>query len=96
VASQFLANAVTNPDQLRQKVSFALSQILVTSYLTDIWNTTMIPYEQMLMADSFTNYRQILGDVTLAPAMGQYLNMANNAMETRRPAPWRNQNYAAK
>ena len=94
VASQFLANAVTNPDQLRQKVSFALSQILVTSYLTDIWNTTMIPYEQMLMADSFTNYRQILGDVTLAPAMGQYLNMANNAMGNPATGTLANQNYA--
>ncbi len=40
----------------------------------------MIPYEQMLMADAFTNYRQIMGDVTLSPAMGQYLDMANNAM----------------
>ena len=40
----------------------------------------MIPYEQMLMADAFTNYRQIMGDVTLSPTMGQYLDMANNAM----------------
>jgi len=94
VATQFLANAVTNPDQLRQKVAFALSQIFVTSYLTDIWNSTMIPYEQMLMADAFTNYRQILGDVTLNPAMGQYLSMANNAMGNPAAGTLANQNYA--
>jgi uncharacterized protein (DUF1800 family) len=94
VAAQFLANAVTNPDQLRQKVAFALSQIFVTSYLTDIWNTTMIPYEQMLMADAFTNYRQIMGDVTLSPAMGQYLSMANNAMGNPAAGTLANQNYA--
>jgi uncharacterized protein (DUF1800 family) len=94
VATQFLANAVTNPDQLRQKVAFALSQIFVTSYLTDIWNTTMIPYEQMLMADAFTNYRQIMGDVTLSPAMGQYLSMANNAMGNPAAGTLANQNYA--
>jgi hypothetical protein len=92
LAEQFLANAVTNPDQLRQKVAFALSQIFVTSINTIIWNDSMIPYEQMLMADAFTNYRQILGDVTLSPTMGQYLNMANNAMGNpldRVPSPTR-------
>jgi uncharacterized protein (DUF1800 family) len=94
VAGQFLANAVTNPDQLRQKVAFALSQIFVTSFLTDIWNTTMIPYEQMLMTDAFTNYRQIMGDVTLSPAMGQYLSMANNAMGNPAAGTLANQNYA--
>ncbi len=92
--TQFLANAVTNPDQLRQKVAFALSQIFVTSINTIIWNGSMIPYEQMLMADAFTNYRQILGDVTLSPAMGQYLNLANNAMGNAITGTIANQNYA--
>lgn len=92
--TQFLANAVTNPDQLRQKVAFALSQIFVTSINTIIWNGSMIPYEQMLMADAFTNYRQILNDVTLSPAMGQYLNLANNAMGNAITGPIANQNYA--
>jgi uncharacterized protein (DUF1800 family) len=94
LATQFLANAVTNPDQLRQKVAFALSQIFVTSINTIIWNSSMIPYEQMLMADAFTNYRQIMGDVTLSPAMGQYLNMANNAMGNATTGTIANQNYA--
>ena len=92
--TQFLANAVMNPDQLRQKVAFALSQIFVTSINTIIWNDSMIPYEQMLMSDSFTNYRQILGDVTLSPTMGQYLNMANNAMGNALEGTIANQNYA--
>ncbi len=92
--TQFLANAVTNPDQLRQKVAFALSQIFVTSINTVIWNGSMIPYEQLLMADAFTNYRQILGDVTLSPAMGQYLNMANNALGNAPTGTIANQNYA--
>ena len=92
--TQFLANAVTNPDQLRQKVAFALSQIFVVSITTDIWNGTMIPYEQLLMADAFTNYEQILNDVTLSPAMGQYLDMANNAMGNPATGTIANQNYA--
>jgi len=94
LANQFLVNAVMNPDQLRQKVAFALSQIFVTSINTIIWNDSMIPYEQMLMADAFSNYRQILGDVTLSPTMGQYLNMANNAMANPASGTVANENYA--
>jgi uncharacterized protein (DUF1800 family) len=91
---QFLVNAVNNPDQLRQRVGFALSQIFVTSVNTIIWNQSMIPYEQMLQADAFTNYRQILGDVTVSPTMGQYLNMANNAMADPVAGTVANENYA--
>ena len=91
---QFLANAVTNPDQLRQKVAFALSQIFVTSINTIIWNGDMIPYQQMLMSDAFTNYYQILNDVTLSPAMGEYLNMANNAVANPALGTVANENYA--
>ncbi|WP_263416350.1 DUF1800 family protein [Terriglobus albidus] len=94
LATQFMANAVMNPDQLRQKVAFALSQIFVTSINTLIWNDSVIPYQQMLMNDAFSNYRQILGDVTLSPAMGQYLNMANNAKANSALGTVANENYA--
>ena len=94
LTEQFLVNAVSNPDQLRQKVAFALSQIFVTSVNSIIWNDSMIPYEQMLMADSFTNYRQIMSDVTLSPTMGQFLNMANNAMANPAAGTVANENYA--
>ncbi len=77
--AHFLTNAVTNPDQLRQRVAFALSQIFVTSIQKLIWNDNMVLFQNMLLADAFTNYRQIMADVTLSPAMGQYLDMANNA-----------------
>ncbi|MEP6714728.1 MAG: DUF1800 family protein [Terriglobia bacterium] len=90
----FLTNAVMNSDQLRQRVAFALSQVFVTSINTLIWNQAVIPYQQMLMADSFGNYRQLLGDVTLSPAMGQYLNMANNAKANAAAGSVANENYA--
>jgi uncharacterized protein (DUF1800 family) len=91
---QFLTNAVNNPDQLRQRVAFALSEILVTSITKNIWTTTTAPFEEMLMADAFTNYRQILNDVTLAPAMGQFLDMANNAKANSTGTVLPNENYA--
>ena len=90
----FLANAVNNPDQLRQRVAFALSEIFVTSITKIIWNGDMIPYQHMLMADAFTNYRKILGDVTLSPTMGEYLDMANNAKANPAAGTAANENYA--
>jgi uncharacterized protein (DUF1800 family) len=94
MSSLFLTNAVMNPDQLRQRVAFALSQIFVTSFQKLIWNSNMVLFQNMLLADSFTNYRQIMFDVTLSPAMGQYLDMANNAMANPSQGTLANENYA--
>jgi Protein of unknown function (DUF1800) len=92
--AHFLTNAVSNSDQLRQRVAFALSQIFVTSLQKLIWNSNMVLLQNMLLADAFTNYRQIMGDVTLSPAMGQYLDMANNAMGNATQGTLANENYA--
>ena len=92
--NHFLTNAVSNPDQLRQRVAFALSQIFVTSIQKLIWNGNMVLFQNMLLSDAFTNYRQIMGDVTLSPAMGQYLDMANNAMADPATGSLANENYA--
>jgi uncharacterized protein (DUF1800 family) len=94
MSTALLANSVTNPDQLRQRVAFAWSQIFVTSLNKLIWNQTMAPYQEMLLADAFANYRKILGDVTLSPAMGQYLDMANNAKANPAQNIVANENFA--
>jgi uncharacterized protein (DUF1800 family) len=54
----------------------------------------MIPYQQMLLGDAFTNYLQILTDVTLSPCMGYYLNMANNEKADPALGTVANENYA--
>ena len=90
---RFMANAVELPDQLNQRVAFALSQIFVTS-LDEISNQSMISYQDMLLADSFTNYGKIMNDVALSPAMGQYLNMANNAKADPTAGSLANENFA--
>jgi uncharacterized protein (DUF1800 family) len=83
----FFKNALTAPDQLRQRVSFALQQILVTSGLTIVQPSWMTRYLQTIDNDAFGNFRQLLYDITLNPAMGSYLNMAGNT----KTAP--NENY---
>ncbi len=92
--AHFLTNAVSNSDQLRQRVAFALSQVFVTSLQKLIWNDNMVLFQNMLLGDAFTNYRQIMADVTLSPAMGQYLDMANNAMGNATEGTLANENYA--
>jgi uncharacterized protein (DUF1800 family) len=94
LSNWFLANAVTNPDQLRQKVAFALSQINVVSITKLIWNQNMVPFEELMANDAFVNYRQILQDVTLSPSMGYYLDMANNAAANPAQGTVANENYA--
>jgi uncharacterized protein (DUF1800 family) len=94
MAAHFLTMAVSNQDQLRQRVAFALSQIFVTSIDKLIWNDNMVPFQDMLLADSLSNYRQIMEDVTLSPAMGQYLDMGNNAKANPATGSLANENYA--
>lgn len=68
-------------DQLRQRVAFALSEIFVVSdqnpgLLLQAWSTAS--WYDMLVANAFGNYRELLEDVTLHPAMGVYLSMVGN------------------
>jgi uncharacterized protein (DUF1800 family) len=92
--ARFLTNSVNQPDQLRQRTGFALSQIFVVSLVKNIWTTVTGPYEDMILTDSFANFRQILNDVTLAPAMGQFLDMANNPKANAANTVQPNENYA--
>jgi uncharacterized protein (DUF1800 family) len=90
----FFVNAVTAPDQLRQRVAWALSQIIVTSgNEPDLsYAHVMSRYQNIMFNNAFGNFQQLLMDVSLNPAMGNYLDMVNNdrASGTRVP----NENYA--
>lgn len=72
----FFTNSLHGPDQLRQRVAFALHQILVVSGLSPLNRASwMTPYLQALDRGAFGNYRQLVTDITLNPAMGEYLDM---------------------
>jgi uncharacterized protein (DUF1800 family) len=93
-AVQFFRNALGGQDQLRQRVAFALSQIFVVSDGEVNSTYGMGDYEQLLLNDAFSNFRQILQDVTLSPAMGRYLNMVNNDKANPSAGTHPNENYA--
>ena len=76
--NRFFVNALYGPDQLRQRVAFALHQILVVSGVEITQPSWMAPYLQILDRNAFGNYRQLLYEITLNPAMGNYLDIAGN------------------
>lgn len=74
-------NALTGNDQLRQRVAFALSQILVTSDQNGALEgnpTTLAHYYDTLATGAFGNFRALLFNITLHPSMGHYLSMHKN------------------
>jgi uncharacterized protein (DUF1800 family) len=86
----FFSNALYGQDQLRQRVAFALGQILVTSAVDVPLPSWMRGYQQLLYASAFGNFRQLLYDITLNPAMGRFLNMVNNRCQTSNASVCRN------
>ena len=92
--TRFFQNALHQPDQLRQRVAFALGQIFVVSARKNNRAYAMARYQQMLLDNAFGNFRQLLADVTLSPMMGQYLDMANNAKPDAKRGVAPNENYA--
>jgi uncharacterized protein (DUF1800 family) len=73
-------NSITGPDQLRQRVAFALSEIMVVSQQSTLQNMphALADYYDMLARNAFGDFRKLVEDVTLHPAMGVYLNMLGN------------------
>ncbi|MFK8081480.1 MAG: DUF1800 family protein [Granulosicoccus sp.] len=78
---KWMMDAINGDDQLRQRVAWAYSQILVTSDLTQTLEReqhAMTNYYDILLRNAFGNYRDLLEDVTLSPIMGIYLSMLQN------------------
>ena len=76
----WLRTAVIGPDQLRQRVAFALSEIMVVSQRGPLFEMplALASYYDMLSRNAFGNFRQLMEEVTLHPAMGKYLSMLGN------------------
>jgi len=92
--SVFWHKVLDNEDQLRQRLTYALSQILVTSDISPAGQApkyraeSLAHYYDILNKHSFGNYRALLTDVTYSPLMGFYLTYVGGKKE----AP--DENYA--
>jgi len=92
VQNDFFRQALTAADQLRQRVAFALSQIMVTSGLDINESYAMAKFQQIFRDGAFGNFEDLMARVTLSPVMGDYLNMVNNDKPKGDVQP--NENYA--
>lgn len=88
---------IASPDLLRQRVTLALSEILVVSAegMTGPWRQFAIGhYVDILERHAFGNLRGLLEDITLSPAMGNYLTFLGNARANPSTGSVPDENYA--
>jgi hypothetical protein len=94
--STWWKQSITAPDQLRQRVAFALSEIFVISENGALENhaDALSSYYDVLLENAFGNFRALLEDVTLHPSMGIYLSMLGNSAGSEITGLHANENYA--
>jgi uncharacterized protein (DUF1800 family) len=93
--ASFWQQAATGEDQLRQRVTFALSQIFVISFQDGTLAGQprgVAAYYDTLAAHAFGNYRDLLEAVSRHPMMGIYLSALRNRKEAGARVP--DENYA--
>ena len=97
VFETFWKQALSGPDQLRQRTVFALSQIFVISMVEDnVANNprAVAQWLDMLGSDGLSTYRQLLETVSRHPMMGTYLSHLRNQKADTRSGRVPDENYA--
>ena len=96
VFNSWWKNSITANHQLRHRVAFALSEILVVSNRGPLEDNGRIlaDFYDVLLDNSFGNFRDLLEAVTLTPAMGIYLDMRGNDKGDIAVGRSPNENYA--
>ncbi|MFI5106292.1 MAG: DUF1800 family protein, partial [Terriglobales bacterium] len=92
VQQTFFLNAIAGGDQLRARTALALNEFWVVSANTVNDPLGYTNYLRALSKDALGNYQNLMTDVTLTPAMGDFLNMVNN--DAPPPGEHANENYA--
>lgn len=72
----FFKEAFYGEAQLKHRVAWALGQLWVTSGQDIQQARWMIEWHKVLSNNAFGNYRTLMKEMTLNPAMGNYLDMA--------------------
>lgn len=89
---------MSSPDGVRRRVALALSEFFVVSISgvsTISWSQfAMGHYWDILCKNAFGNYRQLLEDVTLSIAMGEFLNTLGNQKEDAATGRLPDENYS--
>ena len=97
VAQTFWKTAATAPDQLRKRTAFALHQIFMVSQAdSNLWHEAraVAAYHDLLNRQAFGNFRQLMEDMALSPAMGIYLSHMRNRKEDPATGRMPDENFA--
>ncbi len=97
VFESFWKQAITGPDQLRQRVAYALSQIFVISMVDNTVGDNpraVAVWLDMLGTQGLGSYRVLLDNVSRHPLMGQYLSHMKNQRADTRTGRVPDENYA--
>ena len=83
-------------DLLRDRMALALGEIFVISEKSDLSNYTegFMSFHESLYDNAFGNFRDLLFDVTMHPAMGFYLSHVNNPKADPATNRFPDENYA--
>jgi uncharacterized protein (DUF1800 family) len=94
--STFYTQAMTAPDQLRQRTAFALGQLLVVSSeeVNGQHIEAMASYMDLMQRRAFGNYGTLLREVARHPAMGLYLSHLGNRKEDEAAGRTPDENFA--
>lgn len=87
---------MTSNDALRQRVAFALSELLVISRFSGFGNEpyAFSSYYDILMDNAFGNYRTLMEEITYHPSMALYLTYMNNPKSDTIENIFPDENYA--
>lgn len=81
--------SIASPDQLRQRLAFALNHIMTISWVGALTKDgTLVDYYDVLAKGGLGDYRQLLTDITYHIGMNIYLDNVHNTRGNR------NENYA--
>ncbi len=84
----FYQDAFYGNNQLQHRTAWSLSQIWVTAFPEVGQPSHMLPYQKILDKYAFGDYRELMEEMTLNPAMGRYLDMLGSTQNNP------NENYA--
>ncbi|MBX3609473.1 MAG: DUF1800 domain-containing protein [Hydrogenophaga sp.] len=88
---------LSGPDMMRKRCALALSELCVSSMSSAEFTWRSHAYGSwwdMLVRNAFGNFRTLLEDVTLHPAMGYFLNTKGNQKENTSTGRVPDENYA--
>jgi uncharacterized protein (DUF1800 family) len=94
---KFWERAASAPDQLRQRTAFALHKIFMVSLADSnqyYQARAYANYVDLLHKHAFGNFRNLLQDMTLSPAMGIYLSHMRNRKEDTATGRMPDENFA--